>query len=612
MTSLPVPPANDRQFALWRLLGRLWCHLSPRRRLQFWLLLGLILVSAGAEIVSLGAVLPFIGILTTPDRVFSVSLVKKIGASIGVTTAEGLLWPITIGFIGAAIVAGGIRILLSWCSTRFAFGSITEIGLEVYRRTLYQPYRVQAARNSSEVISAITLKVSHTANVLYQVLVLVSSAVLLMAITVLLIAIDSTIAMLAAIGFGATYGLITLLFRRRLRHNAHLVAQESDKMVQALQEGLGAIRDVLLDGTQPFYCGIYHKTDSQLRRAQGNSVFIGMSPRYAIEALGIGVIAILAYGLSLQIGGLASALPVLGALALGAQRLLPVLQQGYAAWAGIAGGQESLADTLEFLDQPLPPEALQPNPAPLSFTHDVSFEAVRFRYRSDQPWILDNVNLKVLKGMRVGVVGSTGSGKSTLLDLLMGLIDPVGGCILVDGQPVNGERRRPWQRTIAHVPQHIYLADTTFVANIAFGVLLQEVDRDRVRQVAMQARIADFIESQPMGYETVVGERGVFLSGGQRQRLGVARALYRQAAILIFDEATSALDTVTEQEVMDSIEGLDRSVTIVMVAHRLTTVKRCDVIFELGHGRVVAQGTYEHLLKCSETFRSMADVTTQD
>jgi ATP-binding cassette subfamily B protein len=225
---------------------------------------------------------------------------------------------------------------------------------------------------------------------------------------------------------------------------------------------------------------------------------------------------------------------------------------------------------------------------------------------------LDNVNLKVLKGMRVGVVGSTGSGKSTLLDLLMGLIDPVGGCILVDGQPVNGERRRPWQRTIAHVPQHIYLADTTFAANIAFGVLLQEVDRDRVRQVAMQARIADFIESQPMGYETVVGERGVFLSGGQRQRLGVARALFRQAAILIFDEATSALDTVTEQEVMDSIEGLDRSVTIVMVAHRLTTVKRCDVIFELGHGRVVAQGTYEHLLKCSETFRSMADVTTQD
>jgi ABC-type multidrug transport system fused ATPase/permease subunit len=609
MGSLLLSQSNPPQSSLWRLLYRLWGYLSPRRRLQFWLLLGLILVSACAEIVSLGAVLPFLGILTTPDRVFGIPFVKEMAGSLGATTASDLIWPITIGFIGAAIVAGGLRILLSWCSTRFAFGTITEIGLEVYRRTLYQPYSVQTARNSSEVISAITIKVNHTANVLHQLLVLVSSAVLLVTIAALLIAIDSTVAMLAAIGFGVIYGLVTVMFRKRLRQNAQRVARESDKLVQTLQEGLGAIRDVLLNGTQPFYCDIYQRTDSQLRRAQGNSVFIGMSPRYAIEALGIGVIAVLAYGMSLQTGGLASALPVLGALALGAQRLLPVLQQGYAAWAGITGGQESLADTLEFLDQPLPPEAFQPIPAPLFFAQAINVEAVRFRYHSDQPWILDNVNLRILKGMRVGLVGSTGSGKSTLLDLLMGLIDPLAGRILVDGQPITGERRRAWQRAIAHVPQQVYLADTTFAANIAFGVPLQEIDFDLVRQVAMQARIADFIESQPKGYETVVGERGVFLSGGQRQRLGVARALYRQATILIFDEATSALDTLTEQAVMDSIAELDRSVTVVMIAHRLTTVKRCDVIFELGHGRVVAEGTYEQLLKYSPTFRSMADVT---
>lgn len=610
MSNLLLSQSNLPQPSLWRLLYRLWGHLSPRRQLQFWSLLGLILISAGAEIVSLGAVLPFLGVLTTPDRVFGIPLVKAIGEALGARTAGDLLWPITIGFIGAAIVAGVLRILLSWCSTRFAFGTITEIGLEVYRRTLYQPYPVLTARNSSEVISAITIKVSHTANVLQQLVILVSSAVLLVTIAALLIAIDSTIAMLAAVGFGVIYALVTVMFRKRLRQNAQRVARESDKLVQTLQEGLGAIRDVLLNGTQPFYCDIYHRTDSQLRQAQGNSVIIGTSPRYAIEALGIGLIAILAYGMSLQAGGLASALPVLGALALGAQRLLPVLQQGYAAWAGITGGQESLADTLEFLDQPLPSEALRSDPAPLSFAQDIIVEAVRFRYHSDQPWLLDNVNLKILKGMRVGVVGSTGSGKSTLLDLLMGLIDPLEGRILVDGQPITGERRRPWQRAIAHVPQQIYLADTTFASNIAFGVPLQEIDLDRVRQVAMQARIADFIESQPRGYETVVGERGVFLSGGQRQRLGVARALYRQAAILIFDEATSALDTVTEQAVMDSIEALDRSVTVVMIAHRLTTVKRCDVIFELGHGHVVTEGSYEHLLKSSATFRSMADVTT--
>lgn len=609
MFSSPLPQANPPQSSLWHLLHRLWCHLSRRRRRQFGLLLGLILVSACAEIVSLGAVLPFIGVLTAPDRVFNLPLVKSVAESVGITTAEGLLWPFTISFIVAAIVAGGIRILLSWSSTRFAFGSIMEVGLDVYRRTLYQPYQVQVARNSSEVISAITIKVNHTANVLHQLLVLVSSAVLLAAIALMLIAINSTIAMMAAVGFGVTYGFITILFRSRLKGNAQRVAQESDKMVQALQEGLGAIRDVLLDGTQPFYCEIYRRTDHQLRLAQGNSIFISMSPRYAIEALGMVVIAVLAYGLSQQGGGVTSALPVLGALALGAQRLLPVLQQGYAAWAGIAGGQESLADTLEFLDQPLPPEALQPAPVPLSFENVIGFEAVRFRYCSDLPWILDNVNLRILKGTRVGLVGSTGSGKSTLLDLLMGLIDPTEGWILVDGQPISGGRRRSWQRAIAHVPQHIYLADTSFAANIAFGVSSAEINLDRVRQVALQAQIADFIENQPMGYQTVVGERGVFLSGGQRQRLGIARALYRQAAVLVLDEATSALDSVTEQEVMDSIQALDRGLTIVMVAHRLTTVKRCDVIFELGQGRVVAEGTYEYLLKHSPSFRGMANVT---
>lgn len=608
LSALP-PQANPPESSLWRLLHRLWCHLSQRRRRQFGLLLGLILVSACAEIMSLGAVLPFIGVLTTPDRVFSLPLVKRVAESVGITTAEGLLWPVTIGFIVAAVVAGGIRILLSWCSTRFAFGSITEVGLDVYRRTLYQPYQVQVARNSSEVISAITIKVNHTANVLHQLLVLVSSAVVLIAIALMLVAIDSTIAMMAAVGFGLTYGFITVLFRSRLKFNAQRVAQESDKMVRTLQEGLGAVRDVLLDGTQPLYCEIYRRTDHQLRLAQANNIFIGMSPRYAIEALGMVVIAVLTYGLSRQPGGVTSALPVLGALALGAQRLLPVLQQGYAAWTGIAGGQESLADTLEFLDQSLPPEAFQPPPVPLSFENAISFEAVRFRYHSDHPWVLDNVNLRILKETRVGLVGSTGSGKSTMLDLLMGLIDPTEGCILVDGQSISGGRRRPWQRAIAHVPQHVYLADTSFAANIAFGVPSTEINLDRVRQVARQAQIAGFIETQPMGYQTVVGERGVFLSGGQRQRLGIARALYRQASVLVFDEATSALDSGTEQEVINSIEALDRGVTIVMVAHRLTTVKHCDIIFELGQGRVVAEGTYEYLIEHSPSFRGMANVT---
>ncbi len=595
------------KLSLLSLLARLWHHLSLRRQRQFWLLMGLMLVSAFAEVVSLGAVLPFLGILVAPDRVFNHPIVADVAQAWGITSADQLVLPLTVAFAAAALIAGTIRILLLWVSTRLAYATGADLSIEVYRRTLYQPYRVHVARNSSEVISGITNKVNGVVfGVLLPLLTLVSSIVLLVAITLALIAIDPMVASVAAVGFGASYMLITWLARQRLKRNSQRIAYEQTQVVKALQEGLGGIRDVLLDGTQPVYCDIYRQADHPLRRAQGNNVFISQSPRSIMEALGMVLIAALAYALSRQPGGVATALPVLGALALGAQRLLPALQSIYGAWASIAGNHASLADTIELLDQPLPAEILQSAPAPLPFQDAIRFDAVRFRYTNDAPWVLDGLNLTIPKGARVGIVGSTGSGKSTTLDLLMGLLTPTEGELLVDGEPVQGNRLRAWQQTIAHVPQSIYLADTTLAENIAFGVPPEAIDLDRVQRAARQAQIADFIESRPEGYNAFVGERGIRLSGGQRQRIGVARALYKQASVLVFDEATSALDNATEQSVMDAIEGLSRDLTILLIAHRLTTVRRCDNIVELEHGRVVAQGTYEQLLECSPSFRSMA------
>ncbi len=578
------------------LLIRLWHHLSQRRRHQFIILMGLMLVSAFAEVVSLGAVLPFLGILVAPDRLFSHPIVADVALACGLVSSDQLVLPLTVVFVAAALLAGAIRILLLWVGTRLAFATGADLSFEVYRRTLYQPYRIHLVRNSSEVISGITNKVSGVVGVLLSSLTLASSAVLLVAIMLALMAIDLVVASVTAVGFGGCYALITWMSRRRLHRNGKCIAFEQTQVIKALQEGLGGIRDVLLDGTQPVYCDIYRKADHPLRQAQGNNYVIGQSPRYIMEALGIVLIATLAFALSLQPGGIATALPVLGALALGAQRLLPALQQIYGAWANITGSHAILADSIALLDQLLPAELEQPAPVPLLLKNAIHFDAVRFRYTSNGPWVLNGLNLTIPRGARVGFIGSTGSGKTTTLDLLMGLLMPTEGELLVDGQTIVDNFTRSWQQSIAHVPQSIYLADATIAENIAFGVPRAAIDLNRVRLVASQAQIADFIENSPEGYDAFVGERGIRLSGGQRQRIGIARALYKQASVLVFDEATSALDNATEQSVMDAIEALSSDLTILLIAHRLTTLRRCDIIVELEHGQVVAQGTYEQLV----------------
>ena len=577
---------------------RLWRRLSPRRQHQFGLVLGLMVISAFAEVVSLGAVLPFIGILTAPNRVLNYPLIADMAEARGITSADQLVVPLTMAFIATVVLAAAIRMLLLWVGARFISASGADLSVEAYRRTLYQPYRVHVARNSSEVISGITNKVNGAVfGVLLPLLTLASSILLLVAVMLALIAIDPMAASVAVIGFGISYGLITWMTRRQLYRNGLRVNCEQTQVIKALQEGLGGIRDVLLDGTQAVYCDIYSQADYSLRRAQSNNSCIAGSPRFAMEALGMSLIVLLAYGLSREAGGIAAVLPVLAALALGAQRLLPALQMGYGAWASIVTNHASLVDTMELLDQPLPAEALQPPPAPLSLQDAIRFNAVRFRYTSDGPWVLDGINFSIPKGARVGFVGSTGSGKSTTLDLLMGLLLPTDGEILVDGLPVSGNRLRAWQRSIAHVPQSIFLADTTLAENIAFGVPRAAIDSQRVQAAARQAQIAGFIESRPEGYDAFVGERGIRLSGGQRQRIGIARALYKQASVLVFDEATSALDNATEQSVMNAIEGLSRDLTILIVAHRLSTVECCDRLYRLEQGRVVAEGAPADMLE---------------
>jgi len=571
----------------------------------------LTVASALLEVVSLGAALPFIAVLAAPDAAFRYRLVAFAGHMLGARNGQQLLVPLTTAFVLAAVIAGAVRLLWSWASTRFTFATGAELSEEVYLRTLYQPYEVHIRRSSSEIISGIATKIGGTMlGVLLPGLTLASSFMLLVGIMLTLVIVDPLAAMIAFLGFGSSYWLVTWGTNQRLRRNSTLIASEQTYVIKALQEGLGGIRDVLLDSAQPFYCDIYRRADLALRRAQGNNIFIQQSPRPLIEALGMILIAGLAFGMSRRAGGIAAALPVLVALALGAQRLLPALQQAYASWASIIGSRAVLADTIDLLDQPLPTGALEPPPQPLPLRHSIQLAALRFRYGPDDPWAIEDLELTIMRGARVGFVGATGGGKSTTMDLLMGLLTPTEGEVRIDGEALSGDRVRAWQRTIAHVPQSIYLADASLAENIAFGLAPADIDMERVRRAAEEAQLAEFIETRPRAYDEIVGERGVRLSGGQRQRIGIARALYKQASVLILDEATSALDNITEQSILDSIEALDRELTILIIAHRLSTVRRCDTIVQLERGRVVAQGGYEELLAVSQSFRKMARAAT--
>jgi ATP-binding cassette subfamily B protein len=589
-------PAQRTQ-PITQLLSRLWHYISPQRRVQLGLLLALMILTSFAEILSIGAVLPFLSVLTGPGRIFKHPAAQPLVQVLGVTEPGQLLLPLTIIFGLTAITAGAMRLLLIWANTRFSFATGVDLSFNIYRRTLYQPYLVHISRNTSEVISGVLGKVNVVIySVIDPALSLLSASVMLIAILIALLTIDPTIALAAFCGFGMIYAFIIRLTRNRLMIASRIIADNATQLMQSLQEGLGGIRDVLIDGSQATFCQIYRDADRSLRRAQGSNHFISQSPRSGMESLGLLLIAALAYMLAQQPDGIARAIPVLGALVLGAQRLLPTLQQAYSAWTSIRGVQSSLQDTLELLDQPLPGYANQPAAKPLPFRQQICLNRVSFRYSPQSPWVLQGLDLAIAKGSRVGFIGTTGSGKSTLLDIVMGLLQPTRGTLEIDGQPVTAGNHRAWQGHLAHVPQSIFLADSTIEENIAFGVPKEQINQERVRLAASQAQIADIIETWPRQYKTFVGERGIRLSGGQRQRIGIARALYKQADVIIFDEATSALDDETEQSVMQAIEGLSKDLTILIIAHRLTTLKNATKIVELGDGEIKRTCSYQDIV----------------
>ena len=580
-------------------IRRLWGHLLPRRKKQLAVLAVLMIVASITEAVSIGALLPFLGVLTSPEKIFSHEFAQPFIQILQIQSAQELLLPVTLVFVMAAVFAGLARIALLWLQTRLAMAIGADFSVQVYERTLYQPYSLHVSRNSSEIIAGAQKANGLVATLVQPTLAILGSMIILLAVIATLVAIQPVVALAAFLGFGFIYAVVLVITKHRIAKNSQIIASQQGRVTKAIQEGLGGIRDVLIDGTQPVYSKLYKDAFIPMQSAVASNQVVGASPRFGVEALGMLLIAGLAYMLAAAsgaVGGAVNATPALGALALGAQRLLPLLQQIYNSYINLKGNQTSTQDVLDLLDQPMPAHAHMQTAKPMAFQTAITLKDLGFRYTPQGPWVLRHLNLKIPKGSRVGFVGVTGSGKSTLLDIVMGLLSPTEGALFIDNTPVNSQNTRAWQAHISHVPQAIYLSDGSIAENIAFGVPVELIDLHRVKQAAQQAQIAQTIESWSKGYDTLVGERGVRLSGGQRQRIGIARALYKQANVIIFDEATSALDNETETAVMQAVETLGRDITILIIAHRLSTLKNCDRILQLAAGGIPSVGTYKELM----------------
>jgi ATP-binding cassette subfamily B protein len=560
-------------------------------------------------VANLGALLPFLRLLANPSE--GLKALGPLAEPLRGLPQQHLLLGLGLGFMAVVIASTLMRVLTIRTQLRLAALITADLGEQVFAAVLQKPFAWHLQHNSSSVLGHLTKDVDSTAGSIQALLLLVVNLVIVVLLGGSLIALAPGVMLVIGALLACFYVLVFRLTRGALRADGQLLTTSYQASLQVAQESLGGIRDVLLDRSQHFFLKAYQVFNRSGRLAGASMNIKAQVPRYLIEGFAVMLIVSLSLTLAVSGQGIDRQLPLLGTLSLGAYRLLQPLQQCFTAVSSIQAHQASLQQLEPFMlaaavtRNDFSPSGLLP-PAPLG-TPLIEFAQVCFRYNNEGSWVLRDLALAIRPGERLAFVGSTGSGKSTTSDLMLGLLAPSEGILLVKGLDLHGTPGlvAAWQRRVAHVPQQIYLSDASFASNIAFAVPTEQIDQQRVRQAAQKASIAELIESTTEGYATVVGERGVRLSGGQRQRIGIARALYKQAELLVLDEATSALDNRTEAEVMEAIDSLDRNITVILIAHRLSTVQRCDRIVLLEQGRIAGIGSYLELEAGNASFQAL-------
>lgn len=589
--------------------AKLLALMDARERRRFLLLLPAVTAMALLQVVGIASVLPFLAIVTDPTVVESNRLLARAYDLLGFTSLNSFLV-----FAGAAalvllVVGNGFTAFVEWLLLRYSWNLNHNLSVKLLREYLAKPYVFFLDRNTAGLATNILSEVKQAVRgFVLAALQLITRSIVTLFVLGLLLALYPLLALMTFGFLGAAYGVTFLFVRRGMAESGRLRSQADRARFQAASEALSGIKDIRILGREEPFLRRFARHSRVYEKQMARQQVIASVPRYAFETIAFGGMLIIVLVLLLRGHGVADIVPTLGVFAFATMRLLPALQSLFASLTALRFSTPSI----DVLHRDL--EALGRHPAPtrpvepLPFGRSIELRGVRFTYPGALRPVLDGFDLRIEANTTVGLVGATGSGKTTTVDILLGLLEPEEGQLLIDGVPVTDENRRAWQANLGYVPQQIYLADDTIAGNIAFGVRREDIDMAAVERAARLANVHDFIESElPAGYQTMIGERGVRLSGGQRQRLGIARALYHDPKVLVFDEATSALDNVTEESIFRAVSELGRSKTIVMIAHRMSTVRGCDVIYVLDRGTVQAQGTYDDLLATSPLFRAMVN-----
>lgn len=604
--ALVVPVLSDfspRMHTIKKLLDLLT---APERK-RAGLLLGMILIMALLDMVGVASIMPFMAVLANPELVQSNKFLYAAYINLGFTDPQRFLFALgTLVFL-LLVVSLAFKALTTYAQLRFALMREYTIGKRLVEGYLHQPYSWFLSRHSADLGKTILSEVD---KVIYYgvnpIMLLMAYGAIAIALLTLLILVDFKLAMIVGLTLTTAYALIFKATRGLLARIGTERVKANQGRFTAVSEVFGAFKEVKVGGLEQTYIQRFSDPAQTYAGHQTMAQVISQLPRFALEAIAFGGMLLVVLYLIAGSGSFANALPIIALYAFAGYRLMPALQQIYGAVTQLRFAGPAL-DALHAELTSLQPASSNHSQDAIALMRAITLSHIQYRYPNAPQLALKNLSLTIPAKSIVGLVGTTGSGKTTTVDLILGLLEAQEGTLEVDGKAITENNIRAWQRTIGYVPQQIYLTDDTVAANIAFGLDAKDIDQKAVERAAKIANLHEFIVNElPHRYQTTIGERGVRLSGGQRQRIGIARALYYNPQLLILDEATSALDNLTEQAVMQAVHNLGHEITIILIAHRLTTVKACDVIFLLEKGELKAQGTFDELMQVSERFRTMA------